>query len=381
MFASFFKVFFVHLHFSNIINLISNILKANKLFSAVVLGASLFAGLFAHAQSDGKPSFNEFKLETRADFQYNGEADELGFAGRYLTLHLGGNLTDKLSYYYRQQLKANDGGMKFYDNTDFLWINYQLNKNWSVRLGKDALMVGGFEYDARPIDVMYSSYYWDNYYCFQLGATGFWTSNDGNHKVAFQFGNSPYAFTGSPYGENDRFSYNLMWMGSLGKHVSTLWSVNAFQYSDKDYMGNIALGTKLTYDKWEGYLDLIHRDPYMDFSVTDFSIVSRIDWKPMEGVKVFFKGAYEYNDDMSGDPTEPYLAPGLVRDIMSVPNSSLCYYGLGVEYRPEFCRDLRFHCFVAEFDRDYFDNRPDRSDLVVNLGMTWQINFLKYMNK
>ena len=359
-----------------------NILKANKLFSVVVLGASLFAGLFAKAQSDSKPTFNEFKLETRADFQCaDGNGGEAGFYGRYLTLHLGGNLTDKLSYYYRQQLKANAGGIKFYDNTDFLWINYDFNKNWAVRLGKDALMVGGFEYDARPIDVMYSSYYWDNYYCFQMAATGFWKSNDGNHKVAFQFGTSPYSFTGSPYGENNRFSYNLMWMGSLGKHVSTLWSVNAFQYSDNEYMGNIALGTKLTYDKWEGYIDLIHRDPYMNFSVTDFSIVSRIDWKPMDGLKVFFKGAYEYNDDMLGDPSNPYLAPGLVRDIMSVPNSSLCYYGLGAEYRPEFCRDLRFHLFVARFDRDYFDNTPDRSDLMLNLGMSWQVNFLKYMNK
>lgn len=344
-----------------------------------------FMGGKLMAQGDDTPFLTEFKLETRADVVSNlvpggtTSDNNTALTGRYFNLHMGGNLTDRFSYYVRQRFIASDGSVKFFDNTDFLWLNFKMSDNWSFRGGKDALFVGGFEYDARPIDVMYSAYYWDNYYCFQLAASATWTSNDGRQKIMAQFGTSPYSFTGSPYGEHDLFSYNLMWMGRLGEHVNTLWSVNAFDNGNdihgSGFLGNIALGTQVVFDKWDAYLDLICRSQEFMFSETDYSVVSRINWNANDDLKVFFKGGYEYNDD-----DNPCFPDFLKYDIMSVPNSTNCFYGVGVEYRPAICKDVRAHLFVADYNREYHnDITPDETSLMVNLGLTWDINILKHI--
>lgn len=361
-------------------------LKTRRILAKLPIFLMAIFGSSAVAQNENNPFLTEFKLETRADVMSNFVTDSstsdnnTALTGRYFNLHLGGNLTDRFSYYVRQRFIATDGSVKFFDNTDFLWLNFKLNSNWSFRAGKDALFVGGFEYDARPIDVMYSAYYWDNYYCFQLAASATWTSNDGRHKLMAQFGTSPFAFTGSPYGEQDLFSYNLMWMGQLGEHVNTLWSVNAFDNGNdlhvSGFLGNIALGTQLKYDKWDGYLDLICRSQEFMFAEVDYSVVSRINWNATDDLKVFFKGGYEYNSD-----DHPYISDMLNYDIMSVPNSTNCFYGLGVEYRPAICKDVRAHFFVADYNRDMHGptGTSNIESLMVNLGLTWDINILKHI--
>ena len=139
--------------------------------SAIILCTNLL-----NAQNDSVPFFNTLRMEVRADFEYHHlmtsssvlplthNDNTYGFKGRYFNIHVGGNFTKNLSYYFRQRIVANPGSNSFFDNTDFLYLNYQITKNWSVRVGKEALAVGGFEYDAPPIDVIYWSYYWRFYY-------------------------------------------------------------------------------------------------------------------------------------------------------------------------------------------------------------------------
>ena len=221
--------------------------------------------------------FTQIRLEARADFDYfhtenwnsttNSTTTEnpYGFHGKYFNFVVGGDLNDKFSYFFRQRIIAQPGHVSMFDNTDFLYLTYHPNKNWMFRLGKDALAVGGFEYDAAPIDVLFSTNYWDNFYCFQLGGAAAFKSDDGNHMLLAQVANSPYVYYGAPLGtalgsewRTGLLAYSLFWSGKMG-HFNTLYSVNMFERPDHGYMNYIALGNKLIYDRWDLYIDLLHR--------------------------------------------------------------------------------------------------------------------------
>ena len=137
-----------------------------------------------------KHKFTTFHLEARADFEYNydlnkwgyidpsgmghsGSATQhhYGFRGDYFNFLLGGDIGDHISYFFRQRIVPVKGYTELFDNTDFLYIQYKFNDQWSLRMGKEAIYVGGFEYDAPPIDVYYFTHYWGSFPCFLLGVS------------------------------------------------------------------------------------------------------------------------------------------------------------------------------------------------------------------
>lgn len=355
------------------------------------------------AQRDSVPLFTELAFEVRADLDYhhhmnecsNGDLqhldDSYGFHGRYFNIDLGGNLGKKFSYYFRQRLVANPGSVNFFDNTDFLYLDYHINDNWSIRVGKEALAVGGYEYDAPPIDVIFSTYYWDNFYCFQLAAGATYASKDGKNMLRLQVGSSPYVYYGSPFGDNSLFSYNLLWNGNFG-HFHTIYSFNMFQ---RDKMGHflnyIALGNQLKYDKWSIYLDLIHRANSTRQLMKDFSIVCRADYNINDSWKLFAKGSYEQNLDE--EEWAYYITHDReVWDCLALPGQQYFIGGIGFEYRPKSCPDVRIHGFVADYcTLNKWADRMSRSvnpelynfhhDLTANVGISWNMNFLKYLTQ
>ena len=145
-----------------------------------------------------KHKFTTFHLEARADFEYNYnlerwsnidpyfsgsvEQHHYGFRGDYFNFLLGGDIGDHISYFFRQRIVPVKGYTELFDNTDFLYIQYKFNDQWSLRMGKEAIYVGGFEYDAPPIDVYYFTHYWGSFPCFLLGVsaayTGFVSTHD-----------------------------------------------------------------------------------------------------------------------------------------------------------------------------------------------------------
>ena len=147
----------------------------------------------ATAQVDFTPIFTQIRLEARADFDYFHNTTDVnptavenpyGFHGRYFNMVIGGPLGEKFSYFFRQRIIASPGSVSLFDNTDFLYINYMPSKNWMIRMGKDALAVGGFEYDAPPINVLFSTHYWDNFYCFQPALAAAYKTDDGKQPDA-----------------------------------------------------------------------------------------------------------------------------------------------------------------------------------------------------
>ncbi|MCF0211956.1 MAG: hypothetical protein HUK17_03560 [Bacteroidales bacterium] len=359
-------------------------MKTNKLFAVSALVAMLALGAKTSAQVDFNPVINTLRMESRFDFDYishlGDAAPDYGFHGKYFNLHVGGYIGEQFSYYFRQRIQANPGSIAFYDNTDFLYINYMPNKNWMFRLGKDALAVGGFEYDAAPIDVLFATNYWDNFYCFQLALAGAYKSDDGNHMLLAQVANSPYVHTdGAPW-QSGLMSYNLYWSGNFG-HFKTLYSANMFERERGHFMNYIALGHKLVYEKWDLYLDLIHHALYGSDWGKNYAVVGCFNYYATKDLSFYAKAAYEQN---RSDYNTLNLNGNLNPDCLILSQHAYTSYGIGCEYRPSFCKSVRLHGVVAMRHATDYTN-PDQvettNSLNVNLGITWNMDFLKLINK
>jgi len=354
-------------------------LKTNKLTFALVAATLLFSVTRTQAQVVLSPVFNQLRLEARADFDYyHLDADgtvsnPYGFHGKYFNFVIGGNLSDKFSYFFRQRIIANSGTAALFDNTDFLYLNYTHNKNWMFRLGKDALAVGGFEYDAAPIDVLFSTNYWDNFYCFQIAASAAYKSNDGSQMLLAQVANSPYVhFTGARW-DGGLLSYNLFWSGTFG-HFRTLYSANLFERAADQYMGYIALGHKLTYDRWDIYVDLIHHSLAADDWGKNFAVISCLNFLVADNLNIFVKGGYEQNLS----DVDLVNVGGVSFDCLAEAGHRYATYGLGFEFRPKRCQDVRLHGYLANRNvrvEDATGTEISRTDrLTVNTGITWHMN-------
>ena len=359
-------------------------MKTKKLLQSIVLAALFFSGNRAAAQVVFSPVFTQIRLEARADFDYyriendGTTTNPFGFHGKYFNFVVGGDLNDKFSYFFRQRVIAQDGSVSFFDNTDFLYLTYHPNKNWMFRLGKDALAVGGFEYDAAPIDVLFSTNYWDNFYCFQLGGAVAVKSDDGNHMVLAQVATSPYvhygAALGFPAGQEWRsglLSYSLYWSGKMG-HFSTLYSVNMFERNDNSWMNYIALGNKLIYDRWDLYVDLIHHALSRKDLGKNFAAIGCFNYHLTEEFNIYGKVSYEQNK------SEVDLQSATPLDCLITAGSKISKYGIGFEYNPSFCKDVRFHGVLS-----YCQNHREQplvsinnstNTFTVNFGITWHMN-------
>lgn len=78
---------------------------------------------------------------------------------------------------------------------DYLYLDYTLG-NWSFRVGKDVIAVGGFEYDDWDWDVDYdlASAYWLDNAAYQWGGSVAWTNNSENTSFRLQAVSSPYSY-------------------------------------------------------------------------------------------------------------------------------------------------------------------------------------------
>lgn len=368
-------------------------MKTKVLTKRLFLVAALFFACQANSQVIFSPVFTQIRLEARADFDYQHvetwsaltdppttTSNPYGFHGKYFNFVVGGDLNDKFSYFFRQRIIAQPGHVSLFDNTDFLYLTYHPNKNWMFRLGKDALAVGGFEYDAAPIDVLFSTNYWDNFYCFQLGGAAAYKSNDGNHMILAQVANSPYVYYGATLGtalgqewRTGLLAYSLFWSGKFG-HFNTLYSVNMFERPDNGFMNYIALGNKLIYDRWDVYYDLIHHALDADDWGKNFAAVFCFNFHLTKDFNIYGKCSYEQNHS----EVDFLNTSGLGLDCLIPAGHSYAKYGFGFEYNPSFCKDVRLHG-VLSYCRNGIENAAgaenDRINTVTaNIGITWHMN-------
>ena len=190
-------------------------------------GMTVMAALLLSIGSSAQVRIDQLYFDTRttfhqevADGQYNSQ-----FTGDHFNLNIRGQLTDKLDFRVRQRLnKKVFDERNMFNATDFLYLRWQATPKLSFTVGKNALYIGGYEFDAVPIDVYYYSNFCNNLYQgFSFGVNAEYEFLPGQ-TLAFQFCNSPLSL-----GFQNLYAYNLEWFGSFAPWWSTLWSVNFVQ--------------------------------------------------------------------------------------------------------------------------------------------------------
>ena len=339
--------------------------------------ATLLLSAVVYAQNESKPILNTLRFETRFDYDYQSFENDSepilgGFSGKYINVAMAGNITDRFSYNYRQRILPNKGLSSLFDGTDWIYLTYDITNNLSISGGKQVSQIGGFEYDMPPIDVYFWSDFWNNIICYQMGASLTYTDDSKNHNITFQFANSNYTY--EPL--ENLYAYNLIWFGNF-EHFKTIYSVNMVEYSKGKYINYIALGNKLVLDNFSCYIDLMNRatNKQDKFFGEDYTVIGKMEWQPNEQWNLFAKGGYDANNtqtmDENGNPI--VVSPHEYLDIFVTPGTEYHYYGVGAEYFPlKDNKDIRLHTFVAV-------KNDGSNELHFNMGLTWRVNFMKYI--
>ena len=300
-------------------------------------------------------------IDTRAIFHQEvlDGAHSSQFKADHLNLNVFGHINERIDYLVRQRLnkKVFDEN-NIFNATDFLYINWQASPRWEFMVGKDAVLIGGYEYDAVPIDVYFYSRFCDNLYQgFTLGVSAKYQFIKGQ-KLAFQICNSPLSL-----GIENVYAYNFGWIGSLMPWWETIWTFNLVEDSDKRLINYIALGNHFQWGSLLFDLDFLNRASFRQegFFLTDYSIISKVIWNVGKW-NICAKGGYEENSLKNVD------AQGRAFDNVIAPGTRYIYAGAGLEYFPLGLDKLRLHAVY------YLDNDVHRHNF--DIGLTWKVSII-----
>ena len=272
----------------------------------------------------------------------------------YFNLHIFGTISPKINYRVRQRFNVIIDSTNPFRATDWLSINWKPNEKWTLSAGKGAILIGGYEYDAAPIDVYYYSQFCDNLkQGFSFGANVSYHFNE-KQTLTFQVCNSPLTD-----GFTELYAYNLAWQGHIAPWWETLWSVNLVEDIGKKMMNYIALGNHMVFNKVFVDVDLLHRASFRqkNYFFTDYSIIAKAIWN-IGRWNICGKWGYEHNSAENVD------ADGISYDSVLPAGKKYIYGGVGVEYFPLGNERLRLH--LAFFGNDW-----DKMD-VIQLGLKWK---------
>lgn len=301
--------------------------------------------------------------DVRVDWQHEGIDGETvdansGFKGKYIMFRLDGTIVPGLNYSWRQRLNRITNDVTFFDQTDWLYVQYKYDR-FSFSAGKEVVAMGGWEYDRYPVDIYSSSVFWENIPCFQFGAT-----------VGIDLGANTHISAQVTQGmwhnkeNSNTYCYNLMWTGKYGIY-RTLSSVNLMEYAPGKYINYIVLGNRLDWDRWMLEADVMNRAArHQTFFGKDMSVMAELSYRP-KGDRWRIFGKYTYDINHSGTDADLTVADG----------TKLNMAGGGLEFYPLKAKrtSLRLHanCFYSwGHNANPGDVMQDKS-LIVNVGIRW----------
>ena len=299
----------------------------NQLFFYMRPYHVLIAGLLCMAtpsiaDNDFKPSVN-IDLQTRVSYlndrvDHQIRHDASGFKGDYLLFSVSGQLTDRLTYSWRQRINQKKNENDRFDGTDWVYLDYKLNDHWNVAAGKQAALVGGYEYDRCPIDIYVSSEFWNNIAPFQFGASATYTTTNGTSRFSGQVTQSLF----NTPANRDMFAYHLHWAGNYG-WLNTLYSANMIEYMPGKFISYIALGNKFNAGNASLELDFMNRAAsHQTYFFKDCSVMARLDYRLIPHLGLYGKFTYDVNRTDTN------------ADLCVMPGTEMTAYGGGVEFFP-----------------------------------------------
>lgn len=342
-----------------------------------IAGALCLTGMIvpAMAQEESATSDNKlFSLDVaaRMDYQNDWQDDKTmkqhsGFVMQNVNMRIDGSIVTGLTYHWRQRFTKQIIDGHFFDATDWLYLNYDIDR-WSFTAGKDVVAIGGYEYDRAPIDLYSCSVFWNNIPCYELAVTvGFNVTK--NDKLRFQVSQSPFYTTQN----RDMYSYNLMWTGRHGIYES-LWSANMVEYADGRFINYLSLGNKFTVDKFGAEIDFMNRAASgQTFFFKDCSVMAELNYRPTDRWKVFAKYTYDVNRSNTA------------ADATVLSGTELNMAGCGVEFYPlkKQRTDLRVHAdlFYSWGHNANAANIMQNKTMLLNVGVKWNMNIVNLKRK
>lgn len=338
---------------------------------------ALFCGTPCSAENGTDSSDGEkvlgLNVEARLDNQYVTHQNqycrsESGFIGKYIALKAYGTITDGLTYVWRQRFSRTPKDNTFWDQTDLLNLTYQTGK-FDIGAGKQVVMIGGYEYDRAPIDLMCPNLFVANVACYQFGVSAGFQVSKHDH-VGIQVSQSIFA-TAS---DRNLYAYNLMWSSSRNfsdwLKFETLWSVNEIEYLKGKYCNYVALGNKFVIaDKVTLLLDLMTRT-YPDNNIfKNNTFMGEASWDITPKWRITGKASYDCNRGVN-TTSKTEIARG----------SQLAIGGLFAEWFPISNKRhlLRMHA-GAFYSKGTNKNKADlmqKDTFYATVGLTWHMNLL-----
>lgn len=312
-------------------------------------------------------------LNMHSDFKmdWNGSHFDQGkFEMQQLRLEMKGNITDWLSYRYRQRLNKTDRTGSNFDNIlksiDIAGVGFKLGK-WNAFVGKQCASYGGIEFDWNPIEIyQYSDQveYMDNF----LTGVNIGYDFTPNQQLNFQVVNAYNTSSNEMYGNYEKaklpLNYTLNWNGNFNDVYKTRWSASFMNETKNKHQWYFALGNDFNIsDKVQAYFDWMYSIQGVDrkgimtqivgeqgpgknaMNASYMSFVWHINYRFHPAWNIFAKVMYENEGIYKSHTTETgtHVAAGNYR-------TALGYIG-GIEYYP--FKDRNLHFFATYVGRDY----------------------------
>lgn len=353
-------------------------MKTIKRLAVSTIG--LLTALGAHSEveilkeSGEGESLLAFDVEARLDAQIVSDKGKIndsqtGFMGKYIAVKAEGTIATGFSYVWRQRFSRTPKDHTFWDQTDLLELTYTAGK-FDVGAGKQAVMIGGFEYNRPPIDLMCPNLYVTNVACYQFGIKGGYRLTENDH-LGVQISQSPFANADN----RNLYAFSLMWQGEheLGERLrlGTLWSVNEVAYEKGKYSNYVALGNRLVLDdRFSLTADIMIRTyPYNNaFKNNTFMLEGA--WDITSQWRISGKVSYDCN-----------LGVNLTENAEVARGSQIAIGGGVIEWFPLRRRRnlLRLHagCFYSKGTNMNATDLMQKNTLYGTVGLTWHMNLLK----
>lgn len=312
-------------------------------------------------------------LEARLDYQLvtnSGETNrsQTGFMGKYIALKAEGTITKGLSYVWRQRFSRTPKDNTFWDQTDLLNVSYKTGK-LDLGAGKQVVMIGGYEYDRAPINLMCPNLFVSDVACYQFGVSAGYQVSAHDH-VAFQVSQSMFATSA----DRNLYAYNLMW--NSGRDLSdlfrleTIWSVNEIEYERGKYCNYVALGNKLVVDnRFTILLDLMARTYPKNRAFKNNTFMIEGSWDITPKWKVTAKASYDCN-----------LGVNRTSNAIITRGSQLAIGGVVGEWYPIQNKRHLLRLHAAAFYSKGKNLNPDdlmhKNTFYGSVGLTWHMNLL-----
>lgn len=276
----------------------------------------------------------------------------------YLNVHMWGTVAPNLSFRIRQRLNVGIDTDNPFRATDWMCLNWQVNDRLKLYTGKTGILIGGYEYDSAPIDIYFYSNFCNNLsQCFAFSIGGEYELLPGQ-KCALQIANSPLS-----KGFDDKYSYNLAWIGSFAPWWNTIWSFNLIDDNYGRKINYLSLGNHCVWGNLALDVDYINRASFQQkrYLASDWSAIAKVIWSVGEW-NICGKIGYEMNDSSNFDRN------GIAFDTVVSPGTEYIYGGVGLEFFPLGNELVRLHL------ASYTDSQNGVTS--ISLGLKWRFDII-----